>query len=273
MNKLLFILAFIGIFSSTSAQRIKKIITVKPKEITSIGVLPIESIIDIMKSKKENNPISQQSKDKLAEIVSKSAKAGVDSFMRFINLPIKHVIVDSSVKKQYIQELSSCITFLQANQKESKSQLKQMIKNYKVPELILKTIKSSGERYGMIIMNLGFTRTSQSLSEFKIEQQKQINRTAMGISGGAIGGAIGYLTNKPGDSDGLPESGLGTYIAIIDSETEKIINCFLYDINVIEPKTPNLKQVIYKYVLLPSFSDYWVWYYSEADKFMVFERK
>lgn len=148
--------------------------------------------------------------------------------------------------------------------------MKDFLERMRVYDNIANIIKSQNLRYALCLVNNGFTRTQKEELKRQIQSQKNNMRQAVWGSFGAIGGLIGALASQSnaGYQTEFP-NGVTTYAFIFDAETKKIVNFFIIttDSNPDDSNLMQTKQII------PLFSDYWVWYHSEAQKYLKLNRK
>jgi hypothetical protein len=136
--------------------------------------------------------------------------------------------------------------------------VKRIIESFKMSDEMANLIKSNGERYALYTVNQGFTRTRAS----------NVNRKLQNIALLTAGVALAAFTGF-GVVFSEYKTGVTTYAVIVDSETKKIVNFFIYS-TLTDPMKADLMK---SKQLYPTFNDYWVWYHSEADQYMKVDRK
>ena len=147
----------------------QRIITVKAKEIPSIGIMPIKSSIELLRAKNDLENYDPVKMNWVNQNVNQASLIGVDSLMQFIKLPTQQISVDSIDLEKYYQELESWLNYFPKNKKITKTILKEFVTKIEVSELTSNLIKAKSERYGLCIVNLGFTRTIQSTKDYRAE--------------------------------------------------------------------------------------------------------
>lgn len=97
---------------------------------------------------------------------------------------------------------------------------------------------------------------------------------AVGAASGLLfGGISGLLIPALTYSNSKESYGnLKTFAFLVDFDTRKILNCFII-ISGLEPSEGILNQKITKNHFYYCFSDFWVWYHPEAQRFVVSKRK
>lgn len=104
--KKLFFYTLIYVFSLQCFSQ--KIITVKAKEIQSIGIFPVISSISIIKSRKEEE-IAVSEKNKIESEINEDSNETLQELMKMIDLPSNNFDLDSISKKIYVAEIENII--------------------------------------------------------------------------------------------------------------------------------------------------------------------
>ena len=263
------IFSIIYLFSLTCyCQDPKSVITVKAKEINSIGIMPIKSSIETLKSKNDTEGNDQIKQAWVNQNVNVSFSLGLDTLMKYIELPSSKISLDTLSTLKYYEEIDSLLKFFPKNTKITKSILKDFLAKSEISIQTANIVKQKNERYGLCVVNIGFTRTKQSYSEFK-DKISDIHgaRLMSGLMFGGFGSILTHALTYTTDS----YSRLITFSFIFDSETRKIVNCYFVGTE-LEPKDKTLNQKITKNHVFPCFSDYWIWFHSEVQKYLVVKR-
>ena len=260
MKKLLFYFAMYLFSSDCLAQNLMKVVSIKAKDIQSIGILPIISSVKILHSKKEE--ISKEEQNRVEAIVNEDTQNMIDEMLMKIDLPNKPISLDSTSLKIYTADFDKILKEVKnTNQNliiSYRPMVKRIVASFKMSDEMAKLIQDSGERYALYTVNQGFTRTRASNTN---RQLKNIAFLTAGVAMAAFGG-FGLVFKEY-------NTGVTTYVVIVDSETKKIANFFIHS-TLTDPMKADLMK---SKQLYPTFDDYWVWYHSEADKYMKIERK
>ncbi len=271
--KKVFIFTLIFLYSANCiSQSMIKVVTVKAKDIQSIGILPVISNVNILKS--EDEKISQEFINQTNSTTNKFSEHALDSLFTMINLPSKKILLDSNSIVFFSKEIEkyfNLIKYQNLSGNYGKSKMKEFLERMTVGDTISGLIKSQNQRYALCVVNNAFTRTlrEEAIRE-KLQQKKNMQQAVLGSSLGAIGGLIYGLSGA--DNKGYQTEfpfGITSYAFILDAETKKIVNFFILttDADPINSKMIHEKQII------PLFNDFWVWYYSEAEKYIKVDRK
>ena len=244
------------------SQSQKRIFNIRANEISSIGIFPPLSAVEILLFKDEKTDLNKRIR--IEKKINEETKSNIDSIMNFIELNKQDIILDSIFRKQYSNEIESYMSILNSmfpNKKLSKSDLKLYLERLIVSDNIANIMKSNNQRFALYVVNYAIIRTQKSYDD--VVKRNSSNPFLYG--GGALPYLIfGGLTRKATDDDGVV-----TYSFIIDAETKKVVS-FAKNINggdISDKKSMMERQ------LLPCFEDFWVWYHSEAQQYLKIKRK
>ena len=256
--KKLFIILFLSIFSNYCYSQ--DITITKANEIKSIGIMPVISSINILHSKKEE--ITKEERNRIEAIVNEDTQNMIDELMKKIELPNKQIPLDSLTLKNYISDFDIILKEVKKTNQyvitSYKSMIKRIVENFRMSDELSNIIKSNGERYALYVVNQGFTRTKISNSN---RQLRNIALFTAGVAMAPLSG-LGLVSNEY-------RTGVTSYVLIVDAETKKISR-FVINSTITDPMDANLMKAKQLY---PVFNNYWVWYHSEADKYMKLDRK
>lgn len=127
-----------------------------------------------------------------------------------------------------------------------------------IPDSILNIVKKAEKRLMLSTGSLGFIKTKEYRPNHP--NSKAFYNYS---NNGAIGGMVNYLLNNPN----ICCKSIN-YVIIIDSE-DKNIAYFQVVVDEINPAAEKDLKKMYHRV----FEDYWIWYHSEADKYLKINRK
>jgi hypothetical protein len=259
--KKIFLLCLICLFSSVCiSQNLTKVVSVKAKDIKSIGILPVISSVKILHSKKEEITVEEQTR--VEAIVNDDTQIMLDELMKKIELSNKPIPLDTTTLKIYTSDFDKILKEVKNTNQDIvfsyRPMIKRIIESFKMSDEMADLIKSNDERYALYTVNQGFTRTRAS------NTNRQLKNIALLTAGVAMAAFAGFgLVFKEYNT------GVTTYAVIVDAETKKIVNFFIYS-TLTDPMKADLMK---SKQLYPTFKDYWVWYHSEADQYMKIERK
>jgi hypothetical protein len=169
----------------------------------------------------------------------------------------------------YNKEIGKLLQFFPMDKAVSKSDLKDFMANREISESIANTLKTQNQRYGLFMINLGYTRTKLNHAEF---QEKMIAKGAITTTSGILFGGIGAAIASAATYTKNYYYSITTFAFIADSETRKIVNCYMVS-SFLEPQDKILDQKFTKNQIFPCFSDFWVWFHPEAQQYVISDRK
>jgi hypothetical protein len=272
MKKIL-LFCLICLFSTICfSQNLTKVVSVKAKDIKSIGILPVISSVNILKS--DDEKISQDFINQTNSTTNRISEHALDSLFSMINLESRKMVLDSNSTAVFTNEIEKYFTFIKSqntNGLYGKAKMKEFLERISISDSIAEIIKSQNLRYGLCLINNAFTRTIKGETIRQAQSQKKnMQQAVLGSSLGAIGGLIYGLSNA--SKQGYQTEfafGITSYAFILDAETKKIVNFFILTTD----SDPLNSKLILQKQIIPLFNDYWVWYHSEADQYMKIDRK
>lgn len=102
----------------------QRIITVKAKEIQSIGIMPIKSSIELLRAKNDSEVHEPIEMNLINQNVNQASLIGIDSLMQFINLPSQRISADSLDLEKYFQELERWVNYFPKGKKNNEEYFK-----------------------------------------------------------------------------------------------------------------------------------------------------
>ncbi len=235
---------------------------IRPSTIHKTGYLKPYSAIDYLKEKNEDDL-----SNKLNEtIVQKSSMFLNEIFMEF-ELPAELVTLDSVDCKLYGKLIESIIKniildgeILKYNDMEvfsyNRKTVTKVINKIIISDSVFNIIKKSEKRLMLSTGTLGYIKT-------KNYRSKNPNKANNYANFGMGYGLVGHLIDNPNKCCKSIN-----YAIIIDSEAKNIA---YFHVIVDEVNSANEKDL--KVMCHKIFEDYWIWYNSEADKYLKIKRK
>jgi hypothetical protein len=272
MKKILLFCLTCLLSTTCFSQNLTKVVSVKAKDIKSIGILPVISSVNILKS--DDEKISQDFINQTNSTTNRLSEHALDSLFSMINLESRKMVLDSNSMAVFTNEIEKYFTFIKSqntNGLYGKAKMKEFLERISINDSIAEIIKSQNLRYGLCLINNAFTRTIKGETIRQAQSQKKnMQQAVLGSSLGAIGGLIYGLSNA--SKQGYQTEfafGITSYAFFLDAETKKVVNFFILTTD----SDPLNSKLIHQKQIIPLFNDYWVWYHSEADQYMKIDRK
>ena len=239
---------------------------VKSSEIKSIGLLPSIGVIQLISTKKDDELKTENTLLNFSQRLSDSTSLNVEEVLNFVNIPFKRIKPDLGENKALEKELERYLKIMSSFSfrnsdgvpeilKTKKSQL--AFENIIISDSVINLIKKDSQRFALAVLVNGNTRTRSSDNNRKL---KNTASQVLGLGMAAFAGFGFYTKEMPYNST--------TYVFVLDAQTKKIA-MFRAKNEIIDPMDNHLiKQQLYS-----AFEDYWVWYHSEAQKYLKINRK